>query len=96
MTQSTAAAGDSVHVNTNDTAMVQFIRLHACGRGAGLVVVSPADHLLAGWPEEDGVLVLRSVTSLSVAQRGVRLNNPNITEVLQAHQVLGLPKPAGW
>ena len=40
------------------------------------------------------MLVLSGVAALGVAQRGVRLNDPNVTEVLQAHQVLGLPKPA--
>ena len=76
--------------------MLQSVQLWAQARGwgVGLVVVPPADHLLAGGAEQDGVLVLGSVAALDVAQRGVGLHYSNIAQVLQTHQVLGLSKSA--
>ena len=41
------------------------------------------------------MLVLSRVAALDVTQRGVGLHDPHITEVLETHQVLGLPQPAG-
>ncbi len=68
--------------------------------GAGVsVVVSPAHHLLAGGPEQNGVLELSGVAALSVAERRVGVHNAQVTQVLQGHQVLALaqavqPAPA--
>lgn len=63
------------------------------------VVVSPAHHLLAGGPEQDGVLELSGVAALGVAERGVRVHDTQVAQVLQGHQVLALaqtvqPTPA--
>lgn len=54
------------------------------------VVVSPTHHLLAGGPEQDGVLKLSRVAALSVAQRGVGVHDAQVAQVLQRHQVLAL------
>lgn len=54
------------------------------------VVVSPAHHLLAGGPEQDGVLKLSGVAALGVAQRGVGVHDAQVAQVLQRHQVLAL------
>lgn len=54
------------------------------------VVVSPAHHLLAGGPEQDGVLELSRVAALGVAERRVRVHDAQVTQVLQGHQVLAL------
>mmetsp|Transcript_21513 Transcript_21513/g.36891 ORF Transcript_21513/g.36891 Transcript_21513/m.36891 type:complete len:201 (-) Transcript_21513:1009-1611(-) len=61
--------------------------------GGWLVVVAAGDDLLAGGAEIDGVLELGDVAALDVAQRRVRLDDAGVHEVLQRHQVLGLPKP---
>ena len=58
----------------------------------GSVVVPAAHHLLGGGPEEDGVLVLRRVAALGVAQRGVGVDDAQVAQVLQRHQVLALAK----
>lgn len=63
------------------------------------VVVSPAHHLLAGGPEQDGVLKLSGVAALGVAERRVGVHNAQVAQVLQGHQVLALaqavqPAPA--
>lgn len=54
------------------------------------VVVSPAHHLLAGGPEQDGVLKLSGVAALGVAQRGVGVHDAQVAQILQGHQVLAL------
>lgn len=56
----------------------------------GSVVISPAHHLLAGGPEQDGVLELSSVAALGVAQRRVGVHDAQVAQVLQRHQVLAL------
>ena len=58
------------------------------------VVLSFADHLLAGGSEQDGVFVLSSVASLHITERRVGVHNAGIAQVLQSHQVLGLTQPA--
>ena len=57
------------------------------------VVVSPAHHLLAGGPEEDGVLELGCDAPLGVTERRVRVDDAQVTQVLQRHQVLALAQP---
>lgn len=54
------------------------------------VVISPAHHLLAGGPEQDGVLELSGVAALGVAERRVGVHDAKVTQVLQRHQVLAL------
>lgn len=54
------------------------------------VVVSPAHHLLAGGPEQDGVLELSSVAALGVAEGRVGVHDAKVAQVLQRHQVLAL------
>lgn len=54
------------------------------------VVVSPAHHLLAGGPEQDGVLELSGVAALGVAERRVGVHDAEVAQVLQRHQVLAL------
>ena len=39
------------------------------------------------------MLVLRGVAALHVTERRVGRHDPDITQVLQGHQVLGLPQP---
>lgn len=63
------------------------------------VVVSPAHHLLAGGPEQDGVLELSGVAALCVTEGWVWGHDAQIAQVLQGHQVLSLaqtvqPAPA--
>ena len=47
-----------------------------------LVVFAPGDDLLARRPQQDGVLELRRVAPLDVAQRWVRLHYALLAEVL--------------
>lgn len=54
------------------------------------VVIPPAHHLLAGGPEQDGVLELSGVAALGVAERGVGVHDAEVAQVLQGHQVLAL------
>lgn len=54
------------------------------------VVVSPAHHLLAGGPEQDGVLELSGVAALGVAEGRVGVHDAQVAQVLQRHQVLAL------
>lgn len=54
------------------------------------VVVSPAHHLLAGGPEQDGVLELSGVAALGVAEGRVGVDDTQVAQVLQGHQVLAL------
>lgn len=54
------------------------------------VVVSTAHHLLAGGPEQDGVLKLSSVAALGVAEGRVGVHDAQVAQVLQGHQVLAL------
>ena len=70
-----------------------------CCRVGSSVVVSPAHHLLAGGPEQDGVLELSGVAALGVAERGVGVHDAQVAQILQGHQVLALsvavqPAPA--
>lgn len=63
------------------------------------VVVSPAHHLLAGGPEQNGVLELSGVAALGVAEGGVGVHDAQVAQVLQGHQVFALaqtvqPAPA--
>ncbi len=58
------------------------------------IILSLADNLLAGGPEEDGVFVLRCVASLHVTKRRVRVHDACVTEILEGHQVFGLIQPA--
>ena len=68
------------------------------GRGVGAsVVITPAHHLLAAGPEQDGVLKLSGVAALGVTEGWVGVHDAQVTQVLQCHQVLGLAqavKPA--
>ena len=66
---------------------------HHEGSHSPLVVLSPANHLLAGRPQENGVLVLCRVAAPHVTERWVGGHDPSITQVLQPHQVLGLSQP---
>lgn len=54
------------------------------------VIVPPAHHLLAGGPEQDGVLELSGVAALGVAEWGVGVHDAEVAQVLQGHQVLAL------
>lgn len=62
----------------------------ACGFES--VVIPPADDLLAGGAEQDGVLELRRVGALDVAQGRVRIHDAEVAQVLQSHQVFALPQ----
>ena len=52
-----------------------------------LIVFSSGDDLLACGPEEDGVLELRRVATLPVAEWGIRFNDSLLAEILQGHQI---------
>ena len=58
-----------------------------------LIIIAPGNHLLAGGPEYHSVLELGGVAALGVAERGVGVHEPLLTEVPQSQQVLGLPHP---
>lgn len=60
------------------------------GGDGGSVVVPSAHHLLAGGPQQDGVLELGGVAALGVAERRVRVHDAQVAQVLQRHQVLAL------
>lgn len=64
------------------------------GEGGGGVVVSvviaPTHHLLAGGPEQDGVLKLSGVAAPCVTEGGVGVHDAQVAQVLQGHQVLAL------
>lgn len=68
---------------------VGVLRLLEGGVGVS-VVVSPAHHLLAGGPEQDGVLELSGVAALGVAEGRVGVHDAKVAQVLQRHQVLAL------
>lgn len=53
-----------------------------------LIIIAAGEHLLAGGSQEDGVLVLRYVASLLVAERRVGLHDAHLAQVLQRHEVL--------
>lgn len=53
-----------------------------------LVVVAARQHLLAHGPQVDGVLKLRHIAALGLAQRGVGVYDAGVTQVLERHQVL--------
>lgn len=63
-----------------------------CWGGSELVVVAPADDLLAGGAQQDGVLELRRVGALDVAQGRVGIHDAQVAQVLQRHQVFALPQ----
>lgn len=52
------------------------------------VVVSTAHDFLACRSEQDGVFELSRVRALGVTQRGVGVDDAQVTQVLQGHQVL--------
>ena len=52
---------------------------------AELVVGAPRDDLLAGGPEQDGVLELSRVAALDVAQWRVWLHDALFAKILQRH-----------
>lgn len=52
------------------------------------VVVSTAHDFLACRSEQDGVFKLSRVRALGVTQRGVGVDDAQVTQVLQGHQVL--------
>lgn len=54
-----------------------------------LIVVSARDDLLASGSEEDGVLELRGVAALDVAERRVGVHDSLVAEILQRHGVAG-------
>ena len=54
---------------------------------AELVVGAPRDDLLAGGPEQDGVLELSRVAALDVAKWRVGIHDSLLAEVLQRHLV---------
>lgn len=54
-----------------------------------LVIIASADDLLTGWLQQDGVFKLSRVTAFSVTQRWVRVDDAQVTQVLQCHQVFG-------
>lgn len=54
------------------------------------VVVSTAHHLLAGGPEQDGVLELSGVAALGVAEGRVGVHDAQVAQVFEGHQVLAL------
>lgn len=64
------------------------VRLFLRGWFGASVVVSSAHHLLAGGPEQDGVLELSGVAALGVAERRVGVHDAQVAQVLQGHQVL--------
>lgn len=61
--------------------------------GCMSVVVSSAHHLLARGPEQDGVFILSRVRTLGITERWVGVDDAQVREVLQCHQVLALTKP---
>lgn len=63
-----------------------------CKTTTALVVFTPGKHLFARGPENKRVLKLGGVAALDVAERGVGVDDAHITQVLQRHQVLGLPQ----
>jgi len=57
------------------------------------IILSFTDHFFASGSEQDGMFVLGRVASLHVAQRRVGVHDASVTQVLEGHQVLGLPQP---
>ena len=57
------------------------------------VVISTGNDLLARGPHNDGVFELGGVAALDVAERRVGLDDALLPEVLESHQVAGLPDP---
>ena len=55
-----------------------------------LVVVATAEHLLAGGAQIERVFELSGVAALDVAERGVSLDDADIAQVPQRHEVLCL------
>ena len=62
-------------------------------RTAALVVAAARQHLLASGVQVDGVLVLRHVGALDIAERRVRVHDAHIAQVLERHLVLALTEP---
>ena len=63
------------------------------------IVVAAGEHLFTRRPEQKGVLELRCVAALDVAQWRVWIDYAEVAEVLQGHEVLRLaesiqPSPA--
>eukprot|EP00955_Chlamydomonas_euryale_P097636 365087-Chlamydomonas_euryale.AAC.13 len=55
------------------------------------VIVAAAEHLFERGVQEDGVLKLRHIRALALAQRRQRVDDASVTQVLECHEVLGLP-----
>lgn len=54
-----------------------------------LIIGATRNHLLARRPQHNGVLVLRRIRSLNVAQWRIRLDSALVAQVLKRHLVLG-------
>ena len=47
------------------------------------IVISPAEHLLAGGSEQEGVFILRHVAALSVYEGRILVDDAAISQVIQ-------------
>ena len=55
---------------------------------ATLVIVPTREYLLTGGTQEDRMLILSHVTSLDITERGIGLDNADVTQILESTQIL--------
>lgn len=56
-----------------------------------LIIIPAADHFFTSWPQHNRVLPLRRITSLNIAQRGIRCHDPLIAQIFQCHHIFRFP-----
>jgi len=66
-----------------------------------LEIISAGKNLLASGSENEGMFILSHITSFNVTKRRIRMNDAEINQILQRHQVLFLssaikPPSAKW
>mmetsp|Transcript_32466 Transcript_32466/g.68282 ORF Transcript_32466/g.68282 Transcript_32466/m.68282 type:complete len:267 (-) Transcript_32466:536-1336(-) len=58
------------------------------------IIITPTQNLLTSRPQNQRMLILRSITPLNITKRRIRIHNPHITQILQStHILLLLPLP---
>lgn len=55
-----------------------------------LIIISTRKNLLAGWTQDESMLKLCCVAALDITQRWIGVDDANIAQVFQSHEVLAL------